>query len=63
MPPSTAADLHARLRQAGLPMTETEAAAVLPAWQKLEAWLDLLRQPPLPPQAEPATTFRAEPRP
>lgn len=57
---SDAAEFHARLRQAGLPMTEAEAAAVLPAWQKLSAWLELLRQPPLPPEAEPATTFRPE---
>ena len=57
---SDAAEFHARLRQAGLPMSEAEAAAVLPAWQRLGAWLNLLRQPAVPAEAEPATTFRAD---
>jgi hypothetical protein len=59
MPTSSAADFHSRVRQAGLPLNEAEATAVLPAWQKLEAWLELLRRPPLPAEAEPVTTFKA----
>ncbi len=61
MPSSTAEDFHARVRQAGLPLSPAETAAILPAWQKLEAWLELLRTPTLPAEAEPATTFRAAP--
>ena len=38
MAESTAEDFHSRVRQAGLPFTPTETAAILPAWQKLEAW-------------------------
>ena len=61
MPPSTVEDFYARVRQAGLPLSPAEAAAILPAWQKLEAWLDLVRTPAIPATAEPATTFRATP--
>ena len=61
MPTSTAEDFHSRVRQAGLPLTTAETAAILPAWQKLEAWLELLRTPALPAEAEPATVFRAAP--
>jgi hypothetical protein len=59
MPPSSAADFHARVRQAGLSLTEAETAVAAPAWQKLEAWLESLRSPPIPAEAEPATTFKA----
>lgn len=55
-----AAAFHARLVQAGLPVTAAESAAVLPAWEKLGAWLELLRTPVIPPEAEPAVTFRAD---
>ncbi len=59
MPPSTAEDFHARVRQAGLPLSLAETAAILPAWQKLEDWLELIRTPAIPATAEPATTFKA----
>lgn len=58
--PTTAAEFHTRVLQAGLPLTEADTAAVLPAWHKLEGWLALLRTPPIPATAESATTFRAE---
>ena len=61
MAESTAEDFHSRVRQAGLPFTPTETAAILPAWQKLEAWLELIRTPGIPATAEPATTFKATP--
>lgn len=60
MPQRSADQLHSRLRQAGLSFSESEAAAVAPAWKRLQAWLDVLRRPALPPEAEPATTFAAE---
>ncbi len=50
---------QARVRQAGVPLGEAEAAQILPAWDKLVTWLDLLRQPALGAEAEPATTFSA----
>jgi hypothetical protein len=61
MPPSTAEDFHSRVRQAGLPLSQADTAAILPAWQKLEAWLELVRTPGIPATAEPATTFKATP--
>ena len=60
MPPSTVDELHARVRKAGVDLTLAEAANILPAWQKLEVWLDLLRTPDLGATAESATTFRTE---
>lgn len=59
----TAAEFHARIRQAGIPMSEAETAAIHTASATLDAWLALLRQPLLGPEAEPATTFTAEARP
>ncbi|WP_158291999.1 hypothetical protein [Paracraurococcus ruber] len=62
MPPETTeAQFDALVARAGLPLTPAQKATLHAVWGGVEAWQKLVRSPAPPPEAEPATTFSAEP--
>ena len=64
MPPETTeAELETLAARAGLRLPAERREELRAAWGKLQAVLARLREPPIPAEAEPATTFRAGGRP
>lgn len=67
MPPETteapmdAQAFDALVTRAGIPLTPAQKAAIHAAWGGIEAMRKLVRSPAPAPEAEPATTFSAEP--
>jgi hypothetical protein len=62
MPPKTTeAEFEALVARAGLPLTAAQKAGIYAAFGGIEAMQALVRAPAPPPEAEPATTFSAEP--
>jgi hypothetical protein len=62
MPPrTTEAEFEALLHRAGLALTPAQIASIHSVFGAIEAMRDRIRNPVLPPEAEPATCFTAEP--
>jgi len=59
MPPLTEAELAARLATAGITLPQAEQDDLRAAYALLAPMLDMIRQPLIPPAAEPAITFAA----
>jgi hypothetical protein len=59
MPPLTEAELAARLASAGIILPQAEQDDLRAAYAMLAPALDMIRQPVIPPEAEPALTFAA----
>ena len=58
--PITEAELEAMLARAGIPLSQTQRAGILPALPGLAAMQALIRTPLPEAEEEPATTFSAE---
>ncbi|WP_149536312.1 hypothetical protein [Siccirubricoccus phaeus] len=62
MPPKiTEAEFEALLARAGLTLPQAQKAAIYAVYGGIEAWQAAIRTPTPMPEAEPATTFSAEP--
>ncbi len=62
MPPETTeAEFDALVARAGIPLTPAQKAGIHAAWGGVEAMQRLVRDPAPPAEAEPSTTFSAEP--
>jgi len=59
--PMTGAELEAMLARAGIPLSPAQRAGLMPALPGLAAMQALVRTPLPEAEAEPATTFSAEP--
>jgi hypothetical protein len=62
MPPKTTeAEFEALVARAGLPLTAAQKAGIYAVFDGIEAMQALVRTPAPKPEAEPSTTFSAEP--
>ncbi|MCO6417115.1 hypothetical protein JYK14_13220 [Siccirubricoccus sp. KC 17139] len=62
MPPKiTEAEFEALVARAGLTLTPAQTSAIYAVYGGVEAWQAAIRTPTPAPEAEPATTFSAEP--
>jgi len=61
MPKTTEAEFEALVARAGLPLTAAQKAGIYAVFGGIEAWQAAIRTPVPAPEAEPATTFSAEP--
>jgi hypothetical protein len=59
MPPLSEAELAARLAQAGITLPKPEQDDIRAAYALLSPMLEMIRQPLIPPAAEPSVTFAA----
>lgn len=61
MPKTTEAEFEALVARAGLPLSAEQKAGIYAVFGGIEAWQQIIRTPVPAPEAEPATTFSAEP--